>query len=61
MRGRHEPGSSRLGGGVDSGKIKECLRAEGIEFEEMAKTGVCAIIHGELPGATIAIRADMVD
>jgi amidohydrolase len=42
-----------------SGKIKECLRAERIEFEEMAKTGVCAIIRGKLPGATIAIRADM--
>lgn len=42
-----------------SGKIKECLRAEGIEFEETAKTGVCAIIRGKLPGATIAIRADM--
>jgi amidohydrolase len=42
-----------------SGKVKECLRAEGIEFKEMAKTGVCAIIRGKRPGATIAIRADM--
>jgi len=42
-----------------SAKIKQCLRVEGIEFREVAKTGVCAIIRGKYPGATIAIRADM--
>lgn len=42
-----------------SARIKEFLRAEGIEFKEMAKTGACAIIRGKRPGATVAIRADM--
>ncbi|AOR24216.1 M20 metallopeptidase family protein [Clostridium taeniosporum] len=44
-----------------SERIKNFLKAEGIEFKEISKTGVCGIIRGEKTGEnkTIAIRADM--
>lgn len=46
-----------------SSKIKEILKSQGIEYKEVAKTGICAIINGEAEGAeqgkTIALRADM--
>lgn len=38
--------------------IKEFLKAEGIEFEEVAGTGICAIIKGN-GNKTIALRGDM--
>lgn len=42
-------------------KIKEFLKEEGIEFKEVAKTGICAIINGEVLGnnKVIALRADI--
>nr|WP_286675594.1 amidohydrolase [Clostridium sp. DSM 1985] len=41
--------------------IKNFLKAEGIEYREVSKTGVCGIIKGEKLGSnkTIAIRGDM--
>ena len=41
-----------------SNKVKNFLKAEGIEFYETAKTGICAIIRGN-GSKTIGIRADM--
>lgn len=41
-----------------SQKVKDFLSKEGIEFYEVAKTGVCAIIRGK-GEKTIALRADM--
>ncbi|NEZ46392.1 amidohydrolase [Clostridium niameyense] len=41
-----------------SGKIKEFLRNEDIEYYETADTGICALIKGN-GDKTIAIRADM--
>lgn len=41
-----------------SQKIKDFLTAEGIEFYEVAQTGICAIIRGK-GVKTIALRADM--
>ncbi len=41
-----------------SQKVKEFLSAEGIEFYEVASTGICAIIRGK-GEKTIALRADM--
>ncbi|MDP4179003.1 MAG: amidohydrolase [Bacillota bacterium] len=38
--------------------IKEFLKSEGIEFKEVSKTGVCAVIRGN-GNKTIALRADM--
>ena len=41
-------------------KIKDHLNSLGIEIEsEIAYTGVVGLIKGELPGPTIALRADM--
>jgi amidohydrolase len=41
-----------------SQKVKDFLSKEGIEFYEVAQTGICAIIRGK--GAkTVALRADM--
>ena len=47
-----------------SGKIKEFLTNEGIEYIETAKTGVCGIIKGTLKDDSkkdrcIALRADI--
>ncbi|MDU1312657.1 MAG: M20 family metallopeptidase [Clostridium septicum] len=45
-----------------SSKIKEFLKAEGIDFREVSKTGVCGIIKGNKKGEnlkTIALRADI--
>ncbi|WP_300261752.1 M20 family metallopeptidase [Clostridium sp.] len=47
-----------------SGKIKEFLANEGIEYIETAKTGVCGIINGKLKDESkkdrcIALRADI--
>jgi len=41
-----------------SQKVKDFLSVEGIEFYEVAQTGVCAIIRGK-GEKTIALRADM--
>ena len=41
-----------------SQKVKDFLSAEGIEFYEVAQTGICAIIKGK-GEKTIALRADM--
>lgn len=41
-----------------SQKVKDFLSAEGIEFYEVAQTGICAIIRGR-GERTIALRADM--
>ncbi|GAA0739948.1 M20 metallopeptidase family protein [Clostridium oceanicum] len=41
-----------------SGKVKEFLRDEGIEYFETADTGICALIKGE-GNKTVGIRADM--
>lgn len=41
-----------------SQKVKEFLKVEGIEFYEVAQTGICAIIRGK-GEKTIALRADM--
>lgn len=41
-----------------SQKVKDFLKAEGIEFYEVAQTGICAIIRGN-GEKTIALRADM--
>lgn len=41
-----------------SQKVKEFLSREGIEFYEVAQTGICAIIRGK-GEKTIALRADM--
>ncbi|GCD11798.1 M20 metallopeptidase family protein [Clostridium tagluense] len=41
-----------------SQKVKDFLSVEGIEFYEVAGTGICAIIRGK-GGKTIALRADM--
>lgn len=38
--------------------IKEFLKNEGIEFKEVSKTGICALIRGN-GNKTIALRADM--
>lgn len=40
-------------------RIKEVLEAHQIPFESVLDTGVTAIIEGERPGATIALRADI--
>lgn len=42
-----------------SSYVKEMLAQEGIEYHEIAPTGVLGIIRGEKPGKTILIRADM--
>ena len=44
-----------------SNLIKDFLKNEGIEYREVAKTGVCAIIKGTKEGKvkTVALRADM--
>lgn len=43
-----------------SEKVKEFLKKENIEYFEVARTGVCATINGELgEGKTIAVRGDM--
>ncbi|MFL0252304.1 M20 family metallopeptidase [Clostridium neuense] len=42
-----------------SGKVKEFLKKEGIEYIETAKTGICAIIKGKNTGKTVALRGDM--
>jgi len=42
-----------------SALVKKCLSSWGIEFTEMAKTGVVAMIQGGKPGKTIALRGDM--
>lgn len=42
-----------------STKIKEFLDNEGIEYFDVAETGVCATIKGKEEGKTIGIRADM--
>ncbi|PJI07315.1 MULTISPECIES: M20 metallopeptidase family protein [Clostridium] len=42
-----------------SGKVKEFLKSEGIEYYETAKTGICAIIRGKNTGKTVGLRADM--
>ncbi len=39
--------------------VSEHLRAIGLEPRSIAGTGVTAVIAGRLPGATIALRADM--
>src|SRR6187402_190634 len=39
--------------------VSERLRAMGLEPRAIAGTGVTAVIAGKLPGATIALRADM--
>ncbi len=39
--------------------VRERLEEMGIEYEVIAKTGICAIIKGSKPGPTIALRADM--
>ena len=39
--------------------VTERLRAIGLEPRSIAGTGVYAVISGKLPGATIALRADM--
>ena len=39
--------------------IESELDALGIERRRAAKTGVVAVIHGALPGHTVALRADM--
>jgi amidohydrolase len=39
--------------------VTERLRAMGLEPRSIAGTGVIAVISGKLPGATIALRADM--
>jgi len=39
--------------------IKERLDEIAIEYRDVAKTGIAAIINGEKPGPTIALRADM--
>jgi amidohydrolase len=41
-----------------SQKVKDFLAKEGIEFYEVAQTGICAIIRGK-GEKTIALRADM--
>jgi amidohydrolase len=41
-----------------SRKIKEFLKSEGIEYNEVAETGICAIIKGN-GDKTIALRGDM--
>jgi len=41
-----------------SQKVKDFLSKEGIEFHEVAQTGICAIIRGK-GEKTIALRADM--
>ena len=41
-----------------SQKVKDFLSKEGIEFYEVAQTGICAIIRGK-GEKTIALRADM--
>lgn len=41
-----------------SQKVKEFLSKEGIEFYEVAQTGICAIIRGK-GTKTVALRADM--
>ncbi|MCB2291286.1 M20 family metallopeptidase [Clostridium sp. CS001] len=41
-----------------SQKVKDFLSKEGIEFYEVAKTGICAIIRGN-GTKTVALRADM--
>jgi len=41
-----------------SQKVKDFLSAEGIEYYEVAQTGICAIIRGR-GEKTIALRADM--
>ncbi|MBW9152065.1 M20 family metallopeptidase [Clostridium estertheticum] len=41
-----------------SQKVKDFLKAEGIEFYEVAQTGICAIIRGN-GKKTVALRADM--
>lgn len=40
-------------------RIKEELETENIPYETVLETGVTAIIEGGLPGATIALRADI--
>ncbi len=42
-----------------STKIKEFLTKEGIEWREVSKTGICALIEGGKEGNTVALRADM--
>lgn len=42
-----------------SGKVKEFLKSQGIEYYETAKTGICAIIRGKNTGKTVGLRADM--
>lgn len=42
-----------------SAKIKEFLEEEGIPYESVAKTGICAIIKGGKEGETVALRGDM--
>lgn len=40
--------------------IAETLRGWGIETTTgVAKTGVVGVVHGKLPGKTVALRADM--
>lgn len=41
-----------------SSVIKNFLKSEGIEYKEVSKTGICAIIRGK-GERTIALRADM--
>lgn len=42
-----------------SALVKKCLSEWGIEYKEMAKTGVVGIIEGGGSGKTIALRGDM--
>jgi len=49
--GRHESETTRL--------VARELTALGIPFRRVADTGVEAMLTGELPGPTIALRADM--
>jgi amidohydrolase len=40
-------------------KVTDFLKAEGIEYNITAKTGICAIIRGAKEGKTVALRGDM--
>jgi len=42
-----------------SALVEAELRAAGIDSRRVAGTGIVATLHGELPGRTIALRADM--
>ncbi len=42
-----------------SAYLRQCLDEMGIEYYKAAKTGIVALIKGEKPGPTIALRADM--